>query len=73
MVISGNPMPSSLEIAQSVTPRPIIDIARELGLRDDEVELYGPSKAKVSLAAISRLEAANSRGKYVVVTGITPG
>ena len=33
MVISGNPMPSSLEIAQSVTPRPIIDIARELGLR----------------------------------------
>jgi formate--tetrahydrofolate ligase len=72
VVISGNPMPSSLEIAQSVTPRPIIDIARELGLRDDEVELYGPSKAKVSLAAISRLEAANSRGKYVVVTGITP-
>ena len=72
MVISGNPMPSSLEIAQSVTPRPIIDIARELGLRDDEVELYGPSKAKVSLAAIFRLEAANSRGKYVVVTGITP-
>jgi len=72
VVISGNPMPSSLEIAQSVTPRPIIDIAHELGLRDEEVELYGPSKAKVSLAAITRIEAANPRGKYVVVTGITP-
>jgi len=72
VVISGNPMPSSLEIAQSVRPRPIVDIAHELGLRDDEVELYGPSKAKVSLAAITRLEAANPRGRYVVVTGITP-
>ncbi len=64
--------PSDLEIARSVTPRPIIEIARELGLRDDEIELYGPRKAKVPLAAIERLEAANPRGKYVLVTGITP-
>ena len=65
-------MPSSLEIAQSVTPRRIVDVARDLGLGEDEIELYGPSKAKVSLAAIRRLEAANLRGKYVVVTGMTP-
>jgi formate--tetrahydrofolate ligase len=65
-------MPSSLEIAQSVKPRPILEIARELGLEDDAVELYGPSKAKVSLGAIRRLETANPRGKYVVVTAITP-
>jgi formate--tetrahydrofolate ligase len=65
-------MPSSLEIAQSVHPRPIMDLARELGLRDDEVELYGPTKAKVRLEAITRLETTNPRGKYVVVTGITP-
>jgi formate--tetrahydrofolate ligase len=64
--------PSDLEVARSVTPRPIVDIARELGLHDDEIELYGPIKAKVSLAAITRLEAARPRGKYVVVTAITP-
>ena len=64
--------PSDLEIARSVSPRPIVDIARDLGLRDDEIELYGPRKAKVPLAAIERLEAENPRGKYVLVTGITP-
>ena len=64
--------PSDLEIARSVTPRPITEVARELGLRDDEIELYGPTKAKVSLDAIRRLEALNPRGRYVVVTAITP-
>jgi formate--tetrahydrofolate ligase len=64
--------PPDLEIARSVTPRPIADIAHELGLRDDEYELYGPTKAKVSIEAIRRLEAANPRGKYVLVTAITP-
>ncbi len=69
-------MPSSLEIARSVTPRPILEVARELGLHDDEVELYGPVKAKVRLEGIERLEreaaTAGRRGKYVVVTAITP-
>src|SRR6187549_492653 len=64
--------PSDLEIARSVTPRPIIDIARDLGIADDELELYGPTKAKVTLAGIERVEAENPRGKYVVVTAISP-
>ncbi|MBA2315762.1 MAG: formate--tetrahydrofolate ligase [Chloroflexi bacterium] len=64
--------PSDLEIARSVRPRPILEVARDLGLRDDEIELYGPAKAKVTLAAIERLEAERPRGKYVVVTAITP-
>jgi formate--tetrahydrofolate ligase len=72
----NGPMPSSLEIAQSVKPRPIIDLAHELGLRDDEIEQYGPHKAKVRLEGIERLEAVaaarGKRGKYVVVTAITP-
>ena len=42
--------PSDLEIARSVTPRPIMDVARDLGLRDDEIEPYGHTKAKVTLA-----------------------
>jgi formate--tetrahydrofolate ligase len=64
--------PSDLEIARSVRPRPILDVARELGLRDDEIELYGPSKGKVTLEAIERLEKTNPRGRYVVVTAISP-
>ena len=64
--------PSDLEIARSVTPRPIVDIAAELGIQPDELELYGPTKAKVRLEAITRLEAERPRGKYVVVTAITP-
>ncbi|MEO7664757.1 MAG: formate--tetrahydrofolate ligase [Candidatus Limnocylindrales bacterium] len=64
--------PSDLEIARSVTPRPINEIARGLGLREDEVEPYGFTKAKIRLEAIERLEAERPRGKYVVVTGITP-
>jgi formate--tetrahydrofolate ligase len=64
--------PSDLEIARSVTPRPIADIAAELGLTEDEIEPYGRTKAKVTLGAIRRLEAERPRGKYVVVTAITP-
>ncbi len=64
--------PTDLEIARSVKPRPIADIARDLGLHDEEVEPYGRTKAKVTIEAIRRLEAENPRGKYVVVTAISP-
>jgi formate--tetrahydrofolate ligase len=68
---TATPM-SDLEIARGVTPRPIFEIARELGLRDDEVEPYGSAKAKVTLEAIERLESERPRGKYVLVTAISP-
>jgi formate--tetrahydrofolate ligase len=64
--------PSDLEIARAVKARPIAEIARDLGIRDDELELYGPTKAKVTMEAIERLEAERPRGKYVLVTAITP-
>ena len=64
--------PSDLQIARSVKPKPIVEVARALGLHDDEIELYGSTKAKVALAAIRRLERENPRGKYVLVTAITP-
>jgi formate--tetrahydrofolate ligase len=63
---------SDLDIARSVTPRPIVDVARDLGLRDDEIEPYGSTKAKITLAAIERLERERPRGKYVLVTAISP-
>ncbi len=64
--------PSDLEIARSVKPRPILEVAHELGYHDDEVELYGSSKAKVTIEGIERLEAERPRGKYVLVTAISP-
>jgi len=63
---------SDLEIARSVKPRPIIDVARDLGLRDDEIEPYGSVKAKITLEGIERLEAERPRGKYILVTAISP-
>ncbi len=66
-------MPTDLEIAHAATPRPIIDIAHDLGLTPDDLELYGRDKAKISADTIARLLAPNSpRGKLVVVTAITP-
>ncbi len=64
--------PSDLEIARSVTPRPIVEVAHDLGITDSELELYGPVKAKVTLEGIRRLEGERPRGKYVLVTAITP-
>ena len=64
--------PSDLEIARSVTPRPIADVAHELGFRDDEIELYGNTKAKITIEGIERKEREHGRGKYVLVTAISP-
>jgi formate--tetrahydrofolate ligase len=63
---------TDLEIARSVKPRPIVDVARDLGLRDDEIEPYGSVKAKITLEGIERLERERPRGKYVLVTAISP-
>ena len=62
-------IPSDIEIAQSATLRPIRGVAAELGLREDEISLYGEYKAKISLAA---LEPRPQKGRLVLVTGITP-
>src|SRR5437879_13265013 len=64
-------MPSSLEIAQAATLRPIADIAADIGLEQSEVELYGRYKAKVSLSVLDRL-AERPDGKLINVTAITP-
>ncbi len=64
-------MPSSLEIAQEATLRPIAEIADEMGLSADEYDLYGTYKAKVDLSVLERL-ADRPDGKLVCVTAITP-
>lgn len=46
-------------------------IAAKVGLLPEELELYGPYKAKVSLSALARRED-RPKGRYIVVSGITP-
>lgn len=64
-------MLTDIEIASQVTPKPITEIAADLGIQPDELELYGPYKAKISLSIRDRLKD-RPNGKYVVVTAITP-
>ena len=65
------PVPSDIEIAQAGKLKPIKRVAEELGILPDELELYGPYKAKVKLEILKRLKGAPS-GRYVDVTAITP-
>jgi formate--tetrahydrofolate ligase len=62
-------VPSDIAIAQAAKLRPVADIAAELGLDPDEIELYGKYKAKVRLAALARRP---PKGRLVLVTGINP-
>jgi len=64
-------MPSSLEIAQDATLRPILDVAADAGLLAEEVEPYGRYKAKVDLSVIERLSD-RPDAKLINVTAITP-
>jgi formate--tetrahydrofolate ligase len=64
-------MISDVEIAQQAVPKPIVEIARGLGLSEEDLELYGRYKAKVSLEA-SGGRAGQPDGKLVLMTAITP-
>jgi formate--tetrahydrofolate ligase len=63
-------MKSDIEIAQAAKPKPIVEIAAEIGLGPDDLELYGPYKAKVPLEVIRKRS--GDTGKLVLVTGINP-
>jgi formate--tetrahydrofolate ligase len=69
--VTTKKMPSSLEIAQAATLRPVDELAAELGLLPEEVELYGRFKAKIDLSVLDRL-AARPDAKLIDVTAITP-
>ena len=62
---------TDLEIAQSVTLRPIADIGSQLGIRPEELTPYGRDKAKISLGVLDRLASA-PKGRYVLITAINP-
>ncbi|MCH4179650.1 MAG: formate--tetrahydrofolate ligase [Megasphaera sp.] len=62
---------SDIEIAQKTKLEPIVKIAGKVGLTEDDLELYGKYKAKISFEAIKRLSS-QPDGKLVLVTAITP-
>jgi len=61
---------SDIEIAQSTKLRPILDVARDVGLAEDDLEYYGRYKAKVSLKTFDRLTD-RPNGKLIYTTAIT--
>jgi formate--tetrahydrofolate ligase len=63
--------PSDLDIAQRATLAPMSDLAEQLGIPVDVLEPYGRHVAKIELSAIDHVSS-RPRGKYVVVTAITP-
>ncbi|QFT89312.1 Formate--tetrahydrofolate ligase 1 [Bacillus sp. THAF10] len=64
-------VPSDIEIAQNASMKRITEIAQQLDIEEDEIELYGKYKAKLSLDILKRLE--NSpNGKVILVTAINP-
>ena len=64
-------MLSDIEIAQQAKMQKITDVAAKLGISEDDIELYGRYKAKLSMDLIRRMET-EKPGKLVLVTAITP-
>ncbi len=64
-------MLSDIEIAQRAKLQKITDVAAHLGIGEEDIELYGRYKAKLSMDLIRRVESGPS-GKLVLVTAITP-
>ena len=61
-------VPGDIEIAVQQTPKPVPQIAYEIGIHSDELESYGKYKAKVELSILERL-AHRKDGKYIVISG----
>jgi formate--tetrahydrofolate ligase len=70
-VPASGTIPSDLEIAQAARLQPIQEIARQLGISEEFLELYGRHKAKIRLELLAQI-ADRPLGKYIDVTAITP-
>lgn len=63
-------MKSDIEIAQEIKIKPIVQIAKSIGIDEDDLQLYGKYKAKLPLKLINEKNAKKS--KLILVTAITP-
>ena len=64
-------MKTDIQIAQEAVMEPIVEVAKQLGMREDELELYGRYKAKITDTYMERVEK-NPDGKLILVTAINP-
>ncbi|MFH0849392.1 MAG: formate--tetrahydrofolate ligase [Candidatus Bathyarchaeota archaeon] len=64
-------MPPDIEIAQSAKLKPIIEIAASLGLKEDDIELYGKYKAKIKPHVLTDRKDTPD-GKLIIVSAVTP-
>lgn len=64
-------MKTDIQIAQEATMFPIKDVAASIGIKEDDLELYGKYKAKISDELINRTKK-NPDGKLILVTAINP-
>ena len=69
--MTSRSIPSDIEISRQATLRPIIEVAAKLGISDNDLELFGKYKAKVSLKKLNRLPQKDD-SKLILVTAINP-
>ena len=65
------PVPSDIEISQAAKPEYIVNVAAKLGIKEEDLELYGRYKAKISPSVLKNLKD-KPDGKLILVTAITP-
>ena len=71
ILLAPSSVVADIEIAQATKMRPIVDVAKDLGLSRDDLILKSDVVAKVKLAAVDRVRKGR-QGKFVLVTGTTP-
>ncbi len=65
------PVPSDIEIAHAAELHPIVEVAKSVGLSEDDIDRFGKWKAKVHVDVLEKF-ADRENGKYIDVTAITP-
>ncbi len=65
-------MSTDLEIARAASPRPILEVAAELGLEPGELRLYGDDIAKISPSVLRGPRRRPGEGRLILVSAITP-
>jgi len=70
-VVLKTTVKSDIEIAQESKMKPIVEIAKKIGLEEDDLELFGKYKAKISNETLAKLKTKTS-GKIILVTSINP-
>ena len=64
-------MKTDIQIAQEAVMKPIVEVAQSIGIQEDELELYGKYKAKITDEYLQKIQS-NPDGKLILVTAINP-